>query len=184
MEAITYSVIGGLVIEIVKFVISLIIDITKEGNLSFSIAGYWCAYHKDINDGGKEVEIYELLHLKYRKDTVEMVLYQIVDERNEYVYNGVGVCRGDKISVSYEETTNKNSNRVGTFILRTQDGDHSVKLKGGFYEFPDGGCKRKDKEYELKHCDTIKSRTFAMDHKKYIFSKMREFKFKDECKQG
>ena len=109
-----------------------------------------------------------------------MRIYQIINDGRKYEYKGKGIVRFDKLIIPYEEVTKRKSDYLGVLMLRfSNELEHSIFLKGKYFEFKKDrmeakGYHYKLKEFEIGFADKVKikllGKNFAyelLERKKY-----------------
>lgn len=186
LNTIIIGIIATFIYELGKYLLFYIIDNIKVRNLPFTLSGYWCSYVNYIpKNSTDKFEAYELIKLKYKKETVYIKMYQLTNDNRKNYYEGRGFLRGNKLAFAYKEIHRTTSNQVGTIILRYRNlKEHEVFLVGNYHEFRHDNYRSSSnpymiKKYNMKFIDRFKSMIF---HRKNIFSIMQSEGFKNECK--
>lgn len=178
------GVVGCILYKFLEIAYYKVVDIWNQNNFLFSINGYWCAYHEEVDSRlNQKFVAYELVHLKYSRGNIKMRLYQLTGDSRKYFYVGIGYMRGDKVTIAYQEAKRRPSNHTGVFILRFHNiYEHSIVLEGDYHEFRGDNFESQKCAYFLKECHSIQGLKPNIK-KEEIFLKMEEDYFKNECKK-
>lgn len=186
LNTIIIGVVATFIYELGKYLLFFIIDNIKVRDLPFSLSGYWCSYVKyNPKNSTDEYEAYELIKLKYKKETVFIKMYQITNDNRKNYYEGTGFLRGDKLAFAYREIHRETSNQVGTIILRYRNiTEHEVFFVGNYHEFRHDNYRSSSNPYIMKRYYMNFTNTFIckMFGRKQIFAFMKKEEFKNECK--
>lgn len=185
-ETIIIGIFATFMYELGKYTLFYIIDNIKIRNIPFSLSGYWCSYVKyKPKNSTEEYEAYELVKIKYKRETVYIKMFQLTNDNRKNCYEGKGFFRGDKLAFAYKEMNRSTSNQVGSIILRFKNlKEHEVFLIGNYHEFRHDNYRSSSnpymiKKYNMKFINRLKSIVFD---RKNIFSLMQSEEFKNECR--
>ncbi len=180
------SVVAATLFEVIKFITNFIISRRYTLSIPFSIKGYWCSYHEQMDTESKILyKAYELIKMNVYKDKLIFHLYQYTEDGRFHSYNGCGYCRYNKISLSYEEIGDEISNQTGTFNLFIENSaNHTVILTGFYSEFPKNNKKLHKYPYSLHSYKMNKKDIFCslIFRESYIKKIMLGKEFQNECK--
>lgn len=135
-SALIVGIIGTILFEVLKYLFIFSLNRIQEKKVPFSISGYWHLYIEESSENnGNKYYAHELIKFKYYRGNIHMRLYQMTNEKN-YIYQGTGCMRINKLSIAYEQSNDSNSNHIGAFILKASNiEEHSVTLVGNYCEF-------------------------------------------------
>lgn len=187
IKTIITGIIATAIYEIAKYIIIFITDRVKEKSKEFSISGIWCTYHESRSSIDNQLfSAYELIKLKYNHGKIIMNLYQLTNDGRKYHYKGYGCLRGNKLTIAYEEASNKVSNHTGVIILKLQNiVEHSIFLQGNYAEFRGNNEESTLYPYFLKpHKISLKNKIKIFLFKtQYIYKYMSKEDFKNDTQR-
>lgn len=180
MEETIYTILTGIIstvlFELIKAGVLFLKVRKEEKNSTFDINGYWYAQHGHVDKFDNiNYEAFELVRLKYRKGTITLKIYQLINDGRHYVFRGNGLIKFDKIVASYGEISGGKSDFLGTMMLRFSNVvEHSVVLEGTYQEFRRNNMKSTSYNYMLREypIKRIQKLAILFRGEKYIFNNL------------
>lgn len=190
MDKIAFTISAGIattiLFELLKYIFLLCKSKVTEKGLPFSLNGYWISQHESRSGKNSElISAFELAFFSFENGIVRMRLYQLTSFGGFYYYKGIGYIRGDKVSVSYCESDNPQSNHLGNFLLKASNKiEHEVSLEGNYFEFRGNGKKGYAFAYSMcpYKMSTVDRIGICFQRKRYAEKLMKRGDFQNECR--
>ena len=184
MNVIQTIIVGSVataIFESSKFILIRFFDYLANARLPFSLTGYWISFHQSAHSDTQEVfSAYEIVRIRIKTGKVVASIYQYTNDNRTHIYKGCGFVRGSKLSVSYEDAYNSNSELIGNYLLRVKkESEHNVYLNGTYSEHQGKRDIIVSNSYSLfSYCPSLLIRLgFVFGGKKYIFNHMKKDRF-------